>query len=190
MAQGMEARMPQVAVAAAAYYAAGAAAEYAAFSLLYGAVATSVISAAAGALVTYAGSALLNDGSETGVVPPQATNTTVRQAAGARRLIYGEIKSGGILIYPGQSTDGDAHLVMALGEGEVDSIDPVFWLGEDLSTDGKFSGLLTFEAHTGAANQAASAALIAAMPGDWTADHRLRGVAYAYDDPLDNAGYR
>lgn len=172
--------MPQVAVAAAAYWAVGAAADYAAFNLLVGATWSSVIGAVAGAAVSVAGSALLAPSQGTGSLAPQATNTTVRQAAAARRLIYGEIKTGGVLVYPGQLLDGDAHLVIALGEGQVESIDPVYWLADELSTDAKFEGLLHFEWFDGHPDQTACMTLVNAIPGEWTVNHRLRGIAYAY----------
>lgn len=172
--------MPQVAVAAAAYWAAGAAAEYAAFNLLVGATWSSVIGAVAGAAVSVAGSALLAPSTSSGSLAPQTTNTTVRQAAAARRLIYGEIKTGGVLVYPGQLLDGDAHLVIALGEGQIESIDSVYWLADDLSTHEKFDGLLHMEWFDGHPDQTACMTLVNAIPDEWTVDHRLRGVAYVY----------
>ena len=50
---------------------------------------------------------------------------------------------------------------------------------EDLSG---YKGVLTIKKHLGAPDQAADADLRAAAPAKWTADHRLRGIAYIYLD--------
>jgi hypothetical protein len=141
-------------------------------------VGSALLGAAVGAAVSYAGSALVSK--DSGSVEQAALNTSVRQPAAARRLIYGQVKTGGVLVYPGQKLDGDAHLVIALGEGQVESIDSVYWLAESLSTDEKFAGLLHMEWFDGHPDQTACMSLVNAIPDEWTVDHRLRGVAYAY----------
>lgn len=171
--------MPPVAVAVAATYAGTAAATALGLSAATSAFAFAVVSAAASFTVATIGNKLFSDSTGKGGTSA-GVNTSVRQPAAARRLIYGEVKAGGILVYPGQTLDGDAHLVLAICEGEIDSISPVYWLAEDLSSEGKFDGLLSMEAFTGTPDQAACASLVAALPGEWTTDHRLRGVAYAY----------
>lgn len=174
--------MPQVAVAAIAYAASSWAATYLAPVLILNGLAVSAgtIGAFVGGAVAVAGNALIAPKAPSAALPSGTTNTTVRQAAAARRLIYGEVKTGGVLVYPGQKLDGDAHLVVALGEGQIESIDPVFWLAEELSTASKFDGLLHMEWFDGHPDQTACMSLVDAIPEEWTTDHRLRGIAYAY----------
>lgn len=166
-----------VAITAAAVYTGGLAAG--AFGFVAGQTGFAVVSAVTALAVSTVGNKLLAGSTGAGGTSA-GVNTSVRQPAGARRLIYGEVKAGGVLVYPGQTDDGDAHLVLALCEGEIDSINPVYWVEDSLSSEGKFDGLLTMEAFTGTPDQAACASLVAAIPEEWTVDHRLRGVAYAY----------
>ena len=134
----------------------------------------------ASAAINVGAQKLLAPSTPSGTASPQALNTTVRQAAAPRRLIYGTVKTGGLLVYAAQSADGvDAWLATYLGEGPIDGIETTFWVGDDLSTDAKFAGLLTLEAYTGAAGQTASAALVAASGGEWTSAEVGTGVAYA-----------
>jgi Putative phage tail protein len=176
--------MPQLAIAAAASYAATAAtaAAISAGFVVAGGIGAALVGAAASTVA----SALLGkiigggEGAGAGVAPPQVTNTSIRQAAAPRRLIYGTVKAGGVLVYPAQSDDGTyAYMAFYLGEGPIQSVAPVFWVGDTLSTDTKYTGLLTLTSYTGALGQVADAALIAASGGEWTSTEVGNGVAYA-----------
>jgi hypothetical protein len=58
----------------------------------------------------------------------------LRQAAAARRLVYGTVKAGGLLNYAAQSSDGEyVHLSIILGEGKLQGVDPVFWISDEKS---------------------------------------------------------
>lgn len=167
--------------------AAVAASEYVAFELLGGAVLSSAAGIAAYALTTAAitigASYVLGDsqGSRSGgTVNTRFLNATVREASASRRLIFGEVKTGGILVYAAQPLDGVyAHLATYLSEGEIEAIDPVFWIGEDLSTDAKFTGLLQLEAFRGQVGQVASSVLISASGGELDSTAIGTGTAYA-----------
>lgn len=116
-----------------------------------------------------------------GTTAPQVLNTTIRQAAAQRRLIYGEVKAGGVLAYPAQSEDGEyIDYAIVLGEGPLQGIDPVVWVGDELSSDPKFAGLVEVTFYSGAPGQVASAALIAASGGEWTSAHVGNGVAWVH----------
>lgn len=118
-----------------------------------------------------------------GTVATQALSTVVRQSAAARRLIYGQVKAGGVLSYPAQSADGTkAWLVTYLGEGPIQSVDPVFWIGDELSSESKFAGLTALEVFTGAPGQVASAALVANSAGEWSSTAVGNGVAYVISE--------
>lgn len=109
----------------------------------------------------------------------QQLSATIRQAAAARRLIYGTVKAGGILVYPAQSSDGEyAYMAIYLGEGPMDGLDPVFWIGDEKSDAAKFTGLTQLEFFEGT-QTTASATLIAAGGGEWTAADIGHGMAYA-----------
>jgi hypothetical protein len=64
-------------------------------------------------------------------------------------------------------------------EGEISAINTVY-LDDLPSTDARYAGLVTVEKYLGTDTQAASAQLIAALPGKWTAAHQGKGVAYLY----------
>lgn len=109
----------------------------------------------------------------------QQLSATIRQAAAARRLIYGTVKAGGVLVYPAQSSDGEyAYMAIYLGEGPMDGLDPVFWIGDEKSNAAKFTGLTQLEFFDGT-QTTASATLIAAGGGEWTAADIGHGMAYA-----------
>ena len=175
--------MPELAIAAAASWAAGAAttAAVAGSYVVAGGIGAALVGVAASAVVSSVlGSVIGGGGGGSAVADPQVTNTSIRQAAASRRLIYGTVKAGGILVYPAQSDDGDyASLVIYLCEGPIGGVDSVFWVGDELSTDSKFSGLLTLTSYTGAAGQTADASLITDSGGEWTALNVGNGVAYA-----------
>ena len=115
-----------------------------------------------------------------GTASPQAMSTTIRQAAASRRLLYGACKTGGVLAYPAQSSDGSyAWLDIYLGEGPIEAIDSTIWLGDERSSAAKFSGRVTVEGYYGNPGQAASAALVAASGGEWTTEDVGTGIAHA-----------
>lgn len=109
--------------------------------------------------------------------PTQQLTTTIRQAAAPRRLVYGEVKVGGILNYAAQSSDGEyAYLCIVLGEGPMQGIDPVIWIGDEKSDAAKFAGLVQVEFFDGT-QTTASATLVAAGGGEWTAQDVGHGIA-------------
>lgn len=93
-------------------------------------------------------------------------------------VVYGQRKVGGVRVFVATSgTDNTyLYLVLALCEGEIYSIGDVY-INDTISTDSKFSGLLTINKYTGSDGQDADSTLVGANVG-WTSSHRLRGVAY------------
>jgi hypothetical protein len=93
-------------------------------------------------------------------------------------VIYGQRKVGGTRVFIGSSGADNIYLymVLALSEGEIHSIGDVY-INDILSTDSKYSGLLTINKYTGTDNQAADSTLVNANIG-WTSNHKLSGVAY------------
>ena len=93
-------------------------------------------------------------------------------------VIYGQRKVGGTRIFIGSSGADNIYLymVLALSEGEIHSIGDVY-INDILSTDSKYSGLLTINKYTGTDGQAADSTLVNANIG-WNSAHKLSGVAY------------
>jgi hypothetical protein len=145
-----------------------AVANYFAFNVIGATVASAAVLQA---VVTVAATVALNLALSTAMargrggsptVGSQLLSATIRQAAAARRLVYGEVKVGGILTYAAQSADGEyAYLCIALGEGPMQGIDPVIYLGDEKSDAAKFAGLVQVEFFDGT-QTTASSTLIAA----------------------------
>lgn len=95
-------------------------------------------------------------------------------------VIYGRRRVGGtrVFIEVSGSSNEYLHLVLVLSEGPVTAIDNVY-LDDGLSTDAKFTGLLTVTKHLGTPGEAADAALTAEVP-KWTSDCKLSNCAYLY----------
>ena len=95
-------------------------------------------------------------------------------------VIYGRRRVGGtrVFIEVSGSSNEYLHLVLVLSEGPVTAIDNVY-LDDVLSTDVKFTGLLTVTKHLGTPGEAADAALTADVP-KWTSACKLSNCAYLY----------
>lgn len=114
-----------------------------------------------------------------GTAAVRVTNATVRQSAAPRRLIFGRVKTGGVLAWVGQTGDGRAHLLVALGEGPIEAVENEFFIGEDLSTATQFAGLVSLESHSGAAGKTTNAGLVADFPSERSIYHIGQGIADA-----------
>lgn len=112
---------------------------------------------------------------------------TVRQPAAARRVIYGQIKVGGVMVFM-HATDDDTqlHIIQTLAGHAVEEIGDLYLNDELVPLDGsgnatgRFAGYVRVIKHLGATDQTADTTLIAEAPDMWTSAHRLRGIAYAY----------
>ncbi|MCQ4575427.1 MAG: hypothetical protein NOU37_09315 [Candidatus Brocadiales bacterium] len=106
----------------------------------------------------------------------------IRSSTEPQRIVYGEtVISGPIVAAFGDDEVQNKeylHLVIALAGHELSAISDV-WVGDTLSTNARFSDSLRIKLHLGDDNQAADADLVSEV-FDWTTDHRLRGLAYAY----------
>ena len=109
----------------------------------------------------------------------EARTHIIRSAVANRQVVYGKAMVSGPLVFAvSDIANKDLHLIVALAGHEIDAVEQVYF-NDTLSSDSLFSGYETITAHLGAADQLADADLVAAGLG-WTADHRLRGVAYLY----------
>jgi len=105
-------------------------------------------------------------------------------------VVYGTRKVGAVKVHkyvtdtPNEAWNDLLHLIVVFSEGEVDGLEELFFNGVK-STDPKFSGgrlggkWFSIDFYNGADGQPASAAAVSGIP-NWTIDHRLDGLCYAY----------
>ncbi|MBI1207258.1 MAG: hypothetical protein GC191_08210 [Azospirillum sp.] len=122
---------------------------------------------------------------------------SVRQPITAHRVVYGETRLSGPLVFahtraPSGSSKLDIlDLVLVLAGHEVDAIGQVYIQDTGVSLDGNgaatsdpyyHDGKAYFQLwkHLGAADQTADGDLVANTSGAWTSSHRLRGRAYLH----------
>lgn len=104
----------------------------------------------------------------------------IRGSVEPHRVIYGESMVSGPLVFIASSGAGNEylHMIVALAGHEVQEIGEVY-LDDTLSTDARFTGLVSITKHLGADTQTYDTGL-AGDVADWTSAHRLRGIAYLY----------
>jgi len=116
----------------------------------------------------------------------------VRSPISPRQIIYGQTKVSGTLLYI--STTGTKneflHLIIGLAGHEVEEIGDVYFndelalTGSGSAASGRFTGFAQIYKKLGSDTQTVETNLQAAtsglVNGAWTANHRLRGIAYLY----------
>lgn len=117
----------------------------------------------------------------------QDRTLTVRQPAAPRRVIYGQAKVGGVMVFlHATNSDSHLHIIQTLAGHEVEEIGDIYLNDELVPLDGsgnatgKYAGYVRIIKHLGSTTQTADTTLIAEAPDKWTSAHRLRGVAYLY----------
>jgi len=93
-------------------------------------------------------------------------------------IVYGERRVSGTRVFVATSGADNKYLyiILSLCEGEVNSIGSVY-IDDVLSSDSKFSGLVSITKYVGTDTQTADSTFVNAGIG-WTGNHRLKGVAY------------
>jgi len=155
-----------------------------AFGLLSGgtiATAASIASAATSILTLGAlGDSMAQQGQ---VSAAQAQGMLINTSSNIAALpvIYGYRRVGGtrVLTQVSGANNEFLHIIIVLCEGEIDSV-PNIYIDNVLSTDAKFTGLVTTYVHTGTDAQAADTNLIADLPAIWGSAYPGSGVAYIY----------
>jgi len=96
-------------------------------------------------------------------------------------VVYGTVRVGGARAFGPHLTgsdNGDLHMVIVWSEGEISSVDELFF--DDVSeTDARFDGLYDAHHHTGTDGQIADPDLVSRV-SQWTTAHKLSGTAYTY----------
>ena len=92
-------------------------------------------------------------------------------------VVYGQRQVGGTRVFVETSgTDNEyLYICLVLCEGEIQAIGDIY-INDILSTDSRFSGLVSIDKKLGSDAQAVSSVLLNAP--SWTSDHTLKGVAY------------
>lgn len=134
---------------------------------------------------------------------PQGSPVIINDALSPRRLIYGQVRAGGVEMFSTSSgaTNANFHQIIYLGEGPIEGIDRYYfendWLNVNesgvvigtLKPDGTVknnaytksgAARVFFQFFDGSEDQQAVADLVSAAPTLWTQAHRLRGCAFVY----------
>ena len=110
-----------------------------------------------------------------------ALSTSVPVSDSPRRVVYGRVKVGGVPVYVTQSDSGRyVDMAIAICEGPITAINSTIWIGEELSSASKFSGLVSVNRYLGEPGQTHSAALASVSRGEWTSAMDGTGVAWAH----------
>ena len=109
-----------------------------------------------------------------------------------RRLVYGETLVSGVVVHAETSGNKNKklHLVVAIGEGEMESIEDAFINDTQLNltadsgalipaVGNDFRNLVKIYFHSGTDTQTHDTVL-AGISSQWDANHDLRGIAYVY----------
>tara|TARA_R110001592_G_scaffold192618_2_gene439440 strand:+ start:631 stop:3186 length:2556 start_codon:yes stop_codon:yes gene_type:complete len=123
-----------------------------------------------------------------------------RGSALDHQIIYGKVRVGGAIVYDESTGTNNKflHRIIAVSGHEVESFDRLYIndsyvdvanigadgnvsavIDSDGSTSDRFDGKLRVNFHLGASDQDADPDLVAES-AKWTAQHRLRGIAYMY----------
>jgi len=170
--------MPPVVVAIASY-AAGAWAAAGAAALGWGVLAVEAVKFGVAFVVSSIGSRILGTRPD---VPSSERRETIRSPAANRRVGFGVVRTGGVLVHAVSTGDENRfmHMIIVLQHGEVDRIDPLFYLNDKRSDDPSFAGKVYAEYYLGTEDQMACQKMMAVDPTGWTSAHRLQGIAYVY----------
>jgi len=119
----------------------------------------------------------------------------IRSGVEPRRVIYGEVRVSGPMVYATSSGSGNKslHLVVVLASHSCESVEGVWLDTDELELDAnlnvidaKYANNVKLNFHMGDPDQVADADLIAASGGEWTSEHRLRGQTYLHIELIYN----
>jgi len=109
---------------------------------------------------------------------------STRNPAGSRKIIYGQIRAGGQVVFIDNSGDDNEflHLVIAFATHEIESLEE-FWFNDNKVWDGgtyqddwgTYVTITTFDG-----SQTAADSSLVADSSNWTSNHILNGIAYAH----------
>lgn len=161
----------------------GAAASYIGGSFLAHALISTAVGGAINALTPKPSS------SASAAAAASGYTTTATSSNASHQIIYGRTKVAGVRVFDAASGNSNSilHRVIAFTGHEIEDFEQIY-LNDELLTlnasgavtsPSRYSGYVTIKKHLGSPNQLADTTLIGANVG-WTANHRLRGIAYLY----------
>lgn len=116
-------------------------------------------------------------------------SVTTTSSIADHQIIYGETRVAGVRVFDHTTgTDNTyLHRVLAFSGHEVESFSQIIFNDEVITLDGsgnvtspsRYNGFVRVNIHTGADDQLADSDLVSEV-GQWTTNHRLRGLAYLY----------
>lgn len=121
---------------------------------------------------------------------PKGITRQIRQPITTRKLIYGECRVSGPMVFVAESGDNQYfHLVLPLAGHECQEIGEI-WLNDIPITDdmldgngdvttGRFAGLVRIKKHLGGSGQTADSDLVSAIT-EWTSAHIGNDISYIY----------
>jgi hypothetical protein len=116
---------------------------------------------------------------EFGEIPggPTSTQVNTRLASANLPVVYGRRRTGGVVAFMGTSGElNDLSVVLAISEGECDdSLEQIYYDEEAVIGAG---GVQYSQYRSGTDSQSADGDLVNSFPQNWTANHKLNGVAY------------
>lgn len=156
------------------------------------AITTAIITTIASVAVSYVASALLKSSGQNGGRSMGIPDTSIgskqsmRQPTAPMQVVYGRTKVAGV--YADLWTrNGNQTLygALVLAGHEIDAVEEI-WMNDQQAvldgagriTTGRYAGNGTFIPYLGWPDQTAAPILVNDSGGRWTADHRLRGLAY------------
>ena len=112
-----------------------------------------------------------------------------RGSALDHQIIYGRVRVGGAIVYDEATGNNNKflHRIIAVSGHEIESFDEIYINDEVATIDGngnvtspsRYNGKLRINLHLGSPDQEADSDLVSESL-KWTAQHRLRGIAYMY----------
>lgn len=123
-------------------------------------------------------------------IKSQGLTRQIRQAVTERRIVYGESRVSGPIVFVGSTdTNKYLHMVIALASHEIEEIGEIFINdvsvtpdmldGNWVVTTGRYENKVRIKKHLGASAQTADSDLVSEV-GEWTTSHTLSGIAYIY----------
>ena len=135
------------------------------------------------------GNAAATGAASTGEASNRGYTVTASGSALDHQIIYGKMRVGGARLFDHTTGDDNKflHRVLGFAGHEIEEFETIYINDEAATVDGngnvtspsRYNGFINIKTHLGAADQSADAGLVSAVT-DWTADHRLRGIAYLY----------
>lgn len=114
---------------------------------------------------------------------------TTTSSTADHQIIYGKTKVAGVRVF--DTTTGEEnkylHRVLAFAGHEVESFEQIWFNDQTVTIDSngnvispsRYNGLVRINVHYGTDDQLADSDLVSEV-GQWTSNHRLRGIAYIY----------